>query len=287
MIRFLLLSRARPEPGERTVSSADGLRRVQSHLRGLPSRPGSGHRLGHGPPKRQPRRLVRAALRFPRPQRRLQPRGGRPLIRLFSRRGRAGRLHRAKGLICTASATTSSLTRPPTPCSTVSARRSCRPPTSTSPPFTKGSPTWSRSFCTSPMRTWSSRRSAIGGEPSPAVSILTDLAREFGYARSRSRRATALRSGVDTDGLAAFDSDVPPSNEAGRCATIPKPEAPRAGLSVGLGGVRGIHDGRAAEDRCAFSTSPAWTRPTSARPRSATRWSRRSPRRPAMWPASS
>jgi hypothetical protein len=46
-------------------------------------------------------------------------------------------------------------------------------------------------------------------------SILTDLAREFGYARSRSRRATALRSGVDTEGLAAFDSDVPPTEDGG------------------------------------------------------------------------
>jgi hypothetical protein len=40
-------------------------------------------------------------------------------------------------------------------------------------------------------------------------SLLTDLAREFGYARSKSGRGSALRSGVDVDGLAAFDSDVP------------------------------------------------------------------------------
>jgi hypothetical protein len=44
-------------------------------------------------------------------------------------------------------------------------------------------------------------------------SILTDLAREFGYARSRSGKANALRSGVDIDGVAAFDSDVLPSKE--------------------------------------------------------------------------
>jgi hypothetical protein len=42
-------------------------------------------------------------------------------------------------------------------------------------------------------------------------SLLTDIAREFGYARSRGKRADALRSGVDVDGLAAFDSDVLPS----------------------------------------------------------------------------
>jgi hypothetical protein len=44
-------------------------------------------------------------------------------------------------------------------------------------------------------------------------SILTDLAREFGYARSRSGKADALRSGVDVEGVAAFDSDVLPSKE--------------------------------------------------------------------------
>jgi hypothetical protein len=41
-------------------------------------------------------------------------------------------------------------------------------------------------------------------------SLLTDIAREFGYARSRSARPAALRSGVDVDGIAAFDSDVMP-----------------------------------------------------------------------------
>lgn len=44
-------------------------------------------------------------------------------------------------------------------------------------------------------------------------SLLTDLAREFGYARSRTGRAEALRSGVDVAGIAAFDSDVVPSKE--------------------------------------------------------------------------
>lgn len=49
-------------------------------------------------------------------------------------------------------------------------------------------------------------------------SLLTDLAREFGYARSRSGRPDALRSGVDIDGVAAFDSDVLPSREnSARC----------------------------------------------------------------------
>ena len=46
-------------------------------------------------------------------------------------------------------------------------------------------------------------------------SLVTDIAREFGYARSRSGRADALRSGVDVTGMAAFDSDVLPGKEAG------------------------------------------------------------------------
>lgn len=44
-------------------------------------------------------------------------------------------------------------------------------------------------------------------------SLLTDLAREFGYARSRAGRGSALRSGIDVDGVAAFDADVPPDSE--------------------------------------------------------------------------
>jgi hypothetical protein len=46
-------------------------------------------------------------------------------------------------------------------------------------------------------------------------SLLTDIAREFGYARARSGKAEALRSGVDVRGLAPFDSDVLPSKDAG------------------------------------------------------------------------
>jgi hypothetical protein len=44
-------------------------------------------------------------------------------------------------------------------------------------------------------------------------SLLTDIAREFGYARSRDGKAEALRSGVDVAGIAAFDSDVLPTKE--------------------------------------------------------------------------
>src|SRR4029450_3782383 len=39
-------------------------------------------------------------------------------------------------------------------------------------------------------------------------SLLTDIAREFGYARSRTGRSDALRSGVDVSGRAAFGPEV-------------------------------------------------------------------------------
>ena len=42
------------------------------------------------------------------------------------------------------------------------------------------------------------------------LSILTDVAREFGYARSKGDQATPLRSGIDVEGIAAFDSDALP-----------------------------------------------------------------------------
>lgn len=45
--------------------------------------------------------------------------------------------------------------------------------------------------------------------------LLTDIAREFGYARGRSGRSTALRSAIDVEGLAAFDSDLPPTESKG------------------------------------------------------------------------
>jgi hypothetical protein len=45
--------------------------------------------------------------------------------------------------------------------------------------------------------------------------LLTDIAREFGYARAKSGAAEALRSGVDVKGLAPFDSDVLPSKDGG------------------------------------------------------------------------
>jgi hypothetical protein len=56
-------------------------------------------------------------------------------------------------------------------------------------------------------------------------SLLTDIAREFGYARARSGKAEALRSGVDVGGIAAFDSDVLPSKENAPAAYDPELES--------------------------------------------------------------
>jgi hypothetical protein len=48
---------------------------------------------------------------------------------------------------------------------------------------------------------------------SSGITLLTDLAREFGYARAKNGRAKALRSGVDVEDIAAFDSDLLPGKE--------------------------------------------------------------------------
>ncbi len=50
---------------------------------------------------------------------------------------------------------------------------------------------------------------------SSRLSLLTDLAREFGYTRNNSGKETALRSGIDVAGIAAFDSDIPPGTAGG------------------------------------------------------------------------
>jgi hypothetical protein len=54
--------------------------------------------------------------------------------------------------------------------------------------------------------------------------LLTDIAREFGYARAKDGEAEALRSGVDVKGLAPFDSDVLPSKDGGPRAYDPNLE---------------------------------------------------------------
>ena len=56
-------------------------------------------------------------------------------------------------------------------------------------------------------------------------SLLTDIAREFGYARAKAGAAEALRSGVDVGGIAAFDSDILPTKDSGPAAYDPKLES--------------------------------------------------------------
>ena len=59
--------------------------------------------------------------------------------------------------------------------------------------------------------------------------LLTDLAREFGYARAKNGRASALRSGVDVEGLAAFDADLLPSDKSGPICYDPSLEPHKLG----------------------------------------------------------
>jgi hypothetical protein len=57
--------------------------------------------------------------------------------------------------------------------------------------------------------------------------LLTDLAREFGYARSKSGGAEALRSGVDISGVAALDSDALPHPDGTPGAAAPSRYDPK------------------------------------------------------------
>ena len=52
-------------------------------------------------------------------------------------------------------------------------------------------------------------------------SVLAEIAREFGHARSRGRKARALRSGIDVEGIEAFDSDGLPGTGADPVAYDP------------------------------------------------------------------
>ena len=56
------------------------------------------------------------------------------------------------------------------------------------------------------------------------LSLLTDLAREFGYTRSKVGKESALRSGIDVDGIAAFDSDILPGRPGGPICYDPELE---------------------------------------------------------------
>jgi hypothetical protein len=46
-------------------------------------------------------------------------------------------------------------------------------------------------------------------------SLLSDVAREFGYARAGDGTGEALRSAIDVEGVAGYDSDVPPGQDSG------------------------------------------------------------------------
>ena len=88
----------------------------------------------------------------------------------------------------------------------------------------RGSRISSRSSSTSPIADVVEQAIRESGGSITHGSLLTDIAREFGYARSRTGRADALRSGVDVKGLAAFDSDILPGGENGPKVYDPKLE---------------------------------------------------------------
>jgi hypothetical protein len=56
-------------------------------------------------------------------------------------------------------------------------------------------------------------------------SLLSDIAREFGYARARNGKGEALRSGIDVAGIAGFDSDIEPTRGSAPMAYDPSLEA--------------------------------------------------------------
>lgn len=60
-------------------------------------------------------------------------------------------------------------------------------------------------------------------------SLLTDVAREFGYAGPARGQASALRSAIDVDGILAFDSDLPPGEGQAPLAYDPALEPHRLG----------------------------------------------------------
>ena len=62
-----------------------------------------------------------------------------------------------------------------------------------------------------------------------SLSLLTDIAREFGYSRSTPGAERALRSGIDMNGLAAFDSDTLPTSKGGPILYDPALESHKLG----------------------------------------------------------
>ena len=67
-------------------------------------------------------------------------------------------------------------------------------------------------------------------------SLLSDLAREFGYARGKKGKGSAPRSGVDVDGIKAFDSDVAASRDSAPLRYDPSLEPHQLGTVLVFGG---------------------------------------------------
>ena len=133
-------------------------------------------------------------------------------------------------------------------CSMACGRRFSTRPTSMSPRSTRASPISSRSSCTSPTPMSSSRRSASRAARSRHGSLLTDIAREFGYARSRIGTGRRAPVGRRRGGPGGVRFGCAPW-QGGRAEGLRSDaRAARARIRARLGGLRGVHDHRSTEN---------------------------------------
>ena len=184
---LLLVERPGADAVERSLPPADGLCGLQPDLRRVPAGARPRHRVGDGGARQGPAAAGRAAVRLPRaatPATAARPATCRSATSTPETSRPASWC--AKGLICTALSHDIIVARD----DARAARRAAvavpgARPTSTCRRSTRDSPISSRCSCISATRTSSSGRSGSRAAASRSGSLLTDLAREFGYARSK------------------------------------------------------------------------------------------------------
>ena len=119
------------------------------------------------------------------------------------------------------------------------------------------------------------------------ASLLTDLAREFGYASSSPRNPMAMRSAVDVPGIQAFDSDALPPGRKGPTRYKPGMEEHDLGSVLRLRRLRGVRHRLPAQEREALADGRPHAPATWAQRSWAASWCAASRRRRACWPSSS
>ncbi len=240
------LERPVADAGQRPLPPADGVRRLQSHLRRVQAGPRPGHRLGdHGARPTSPLAPRRATLRLPRSERRLQPRGRRPLVRLLHGAGQSAPASPCRtGIVCTA--LSHDIVAHETTHALLDGLRSAfLDPTNVDvPAFHEGFSDLVALFLHFTYADVVEQRDPrIRAAPSRAGRCSTDLAREFGYARSQ----------IGPRGRAAFGSG------RGRHRRV------RLGRAAGARRARpGCYDPTA---RAAYASGPCWCRRCSRRSR--------------------